>query len=61
MALGKTTEAWDTTLIDAQFGFAPGTSFSAAAKKTFDKALDARRRRGRGAVKERFAARGITF
>jgi len=61
VALGKTTEAWDTTLIDAQFGFAPDTSFSAAAKKTYDKALTRDGAAAAAAVKKRFAARGITF
>ena len=60
--LGLSTRAWDATLIDAQFDFAPGTSFSAAAKATYDKAIA----RGDGqpaadAIKARFAARGITF
>ena len=31
--------AWDTTLIDSQFDYAPDTSFSAAAKATYDAAL----------------------
>jgi Fungalysin metallopeptidase (M36) len=60
-ALGLGTQAWDTTLIDAQFGFAPDTSFSAAAKATYDKA---RARDGAAAaalVKDRFGARGIRF
>jgi hypothetical protein len=60
-AMGKTTRAWDTTLIDAQFRFAPDTSFSAAAKATYD---TARTRDGAAAaalVKAKFAARGITF
>ena len=61
VALGKTTEAWDTTLIDAQFGFAPDTSFSAAAKKTYDKALTRDGAAAAAAVKQRFNDRGITF
>ncbi len=59
--LGKTTAAWDTTLVESQFSYAPGTSFSAAAAATYATAL---RRDGRAAaaqVKQRFAARGITF
>ncbi len=60
-SLGLTTARWDTTLIDAQFDFAPGTSFSAAAKATYAKALARDGRRAAQLVKERFAARGITF
>ena len=49
VALGKTTRAWDTTLIDSQFDYAPDTSFSAAAEATYDTALarDGQRRRER--------------
>jgi hypothetical protein len=61
LAMGKTTRAWDTTLIDAQFGFAPDTSFSAAAKATYDKALARDGAAAAALVKDRFAARGITF
>jgi zinc metalloprotease ZmpB len=61
VALGKTTEDWDTTLIDAQFGFAPDTSFSAAAKKTYDKALTRDGAAAAAAVKKRFEDRGIKF
>jgi hypothetical protein len=60
-ALGLSTRAWDTTLIDSQFGYAPDTSFSAAAATTYATAL---RRDGRAAadvVRAAFAARGITF
>ena len=60
-AMGRTTRAWDTTLIDAQFRFAPDTSFSAAAKATYD---TARTRDGAAAaalVKAKFEARGIRF
>ena len=59
--LGLSTRAWDTTLIDAQFDFAPDTSFSAAAKATYDTALDRDGQAAANAVKARFAARGITF
>ena len=60
--MGLTTRDWDATLIDAQFDFAPDTSFADAAEATYEKALD----RGDGqaaanAIKARFAARGITF
>lgn len=61
VALGLGARAWDTTLVDSQFDYAPDTSFSAAAKATYDAALN---RDGAGAarlVKARFAARGITF
>ena len=61
VSLGKTTEAWDTTLIDAQFGFAPNTSFAAAARKTYEKALTRDGAAAAAAVKRRFADRGITF
>ena len=60
-AMGRTTRAWDTTLIDAQFRFTPDTSFSAAAKATYD---TARTRDGAAAaalVKAKFEARGIRF
>jgi hypothetical protein len=61
VAMGKTTKAWDTTLIDSQFGYASDTSFSAAAKTTY---LKAKSRDGQAAadlVRARFDARGITF
>ncbi|KRF22683.1 MULTISPECIES: M36 family metallopeptidase [unclassified Phycicoccus] len=61
VAMGKTTRAWDTTLIDAQFRFAPDTSFSAAAKATYDTALARDGAAAAALVKARFAARGITF
>jgi hypothetical protein len=59
--LGMTTRAWDTTLIDAQFDFAPDTSFSAAARATYDKALDRDGAAAAALVKAKFMARGITF
>jgi hypothetical protein len=55
------TRAWDTTLIDSQFGYAPDTSFSAAAKLTYDKALARDGAAAAEAVKTAFIARGITF
>ena len=61
VALGKTTKAWDTTLIDAQFRFTPDTTFSAAAKKTYAKALTRDGAAAAAAVKQRFKDRGITF
>ena len=60
-AMGRTTTAWDTTMIDAQFDFAPDTSFSAAAKAIYDKALARDGAKAAALVKDRFAARGITF
>ncbi len=61
VAMGKTTRAWDTTLIDAQFDFAPDTSFSDAAEATYQKALTRDGQAAADLVKARFAARGITF
>jgi hypothetical protein len=52
---------WDTTLVASQFDYAADTSFSAAAKATY---LTAQARDGQKAadlVRDRFAARGITF
>ena len=62
VALGKTTAAWDTTLINSQFGYAPGTSFSAAAKVTYDEAARAATvRRPAPSSRTRSPRRGITF
>jgi len=61
VAQRRTTRAWDTTVVESQFAYAPDTSFSAAAKATYDTAL---RRDGRAAaalVRSSFAARGISF
>jgi len=58
---GRGSRAWDTTLVDSQFDYLPDTSFSAAAKATYEKA---HARDGAAAavlVRDRFAARGITF
>jgi hypothetical protein len=60
-AHGKTTRAWDTTLISSQYDYAPDTTFSAAAKATYLKALELDGPTFADAVKARFAARGITF
>lgn len=60
-AMGKSARDWDTTLIAAQFNFDPKTSFSAAAKATYDSALTRDGQAFADAVKARFAARGITF
>ncbi|MEO6512168.1 MAG: M36 family metallopeptidase [Nocardioides sp.] len=59
--LHKSTAAWDTTLIDSQFGYKAGTSFSAAAKVTYLKALARDGAAAAALVKDKFAARGITF
>ncbi|HEY6933813.1 MAG TPA: M36 family metallopeptidase [Marmoricola sp.] len=59
--LGLSTADWDTTLVDSQFGYAPNTSFSAAAKATWQKALARDGQRAATLVRARFAARGITF
>ena len=45
--LGFTTADWDRTLVDSQFDYAADTSFSAAAKATYAKAL-ANQGAGRG-------------
>ena len=55
------TRAWDTTLIDSQFRYAADTSFSAAARATYETALQRDGAAAAAKVKERFAARGITF
>lgn len=59
--LGKTTQAWDTTLVLSQFSYAADTSFSAAAQATYLTALARDGVPAADAVKARFAARGITF
>jgi Zn-dependent metalloprotease len=61
LALGKSSAAWDTTLIDSQFRYAPDTSFSAAAKATYATALTRDGVEAAAMVKARFAQRGITF
>jgi len=59
--LGLTTADWDRTLVDSQFDYAPDTSFSAAAKATYLKALDNEGPAAAALVKARFEARGISF
>ena len=59
--MGRTTRAWDTTLVKSQFAYAPGTSFSAAAKATYDTALARDGSAAANLVRSRFEARGITF
>ena len=61
LGLGLTTADWDTTLIDSQFDYAPDTSFSDAAKATYEKALDRDGQAAADVVRDAFAARGITF
>ena len=61
VALGLGTRRWDTTLIASQFDYAPDTSFSAAAATTYELALARDGVAAASLVKERFAARGITF
>jgi hypothetical protein len=60
-ALRLGSRAWDTTLVDSQFDYAPDTSFSAAAKATYHKALQRDGVRAANLVRDRFAARHITF
>ncbi|MET1060361.1 MAG: M36 family metallopeptidase [Nocardioides sp.] len=61
VAAGKTTAAWDTTLIDSQFDYAPGTSFQDAARVTFAAAVRRDGPKYGTIVKDAFARRGITF
>jgi len=59
--LGLSSAAWDTTLIDSQFDYAPDTSFADAAHATYEKALTRDGQQAADLVRDRFAARGITF
>ena len=61
VALGFGTRDWDRTLVDSQFGYAPDTSFSDAARTTYDEALANEGRRAAAAVKAAFADRHIYF
>ena len=61
VALGLGTRAWDTTLVDSQFGYAADTTFQAAAKVTYDAALKRDGRQAAAAVRAGFAARHIYF
>ena len=54
-------EAWDTTLINSQFAYSADTTFQAAARATYDEALDRDGAAAARLVREKFAARGITF
>jgi len=60
-AKGLGAQAWDTTLVDSQFDYAPDTSFSAAARAICAKALTRDGREAANLVRDRFAARHITF
>lgn len=59
-ALGLSTRAWDTTLVQSQFDYAPDTSFDAAASVTYQVALARDGQAAADLVKARFAASGIT-
>jgi len=61
IGLGLGSRAWDTTLIDSQFSYAPDTSFQAAAKATYDAAYARDGRKAAAAVRDAFAARHIYF
>ncbi|HWJ10676.1 MAG TPA: M36 family metallopeptidase [Nocardioides sp.] len=59
-ALGLTSRDFDTTVIDAQFDFAPDTSFDAAATAIYHKALTRDGADAAAVIEDAFAARGIT-
>jgi zinc metalloprotease ZmpB len=61
VGLGFTTRDWDRTLVDSQFDYAPDTSFGAAAKATYLKALANQGPVAADAVRDAFADRHITF
>ncbi|HET8961057.1 M36 family metallopeptidase [Nocardioides sp.] len=61
IAQGLGSEAWDTTLISSQFAYAPATTFQAAAEATYREALTRDGAKAARLVRDRFAARGITF
>ncbi len=59
--LGETTRDWDTTLIAAQFDFAPDTSFQAAARATYaGNGAGARGQLGRRSWSRRRSRRGAS-
>ena len=60
-SLGLGSRRADTTIIDAQLDFAADTSFSAAAKATYDTALARDGAKAASLVRTAFANRGITF
>ncbi|GAA1475618.1 hypothetical protein GCM10009623_00640 [Nocardioides aestuarii] len=57
--LGVGSAAWDTTLIVSQFGYAPGTSFAAAAQQAVDTAAQRDGTAAADAVRAEFVERGI--
>ena len=59
--LGFTTRDWDRTLVESQFDYAPDTSFSDAARATYETALAEQGPSAAAAVEDAFADRGITF
>jgi hypothetical protein len=59
--LGLSTAAWDTSLVQSQFSYTPGTSFGQAAQATYRTVLSRDGAAAAALVKDRFAARGITF
>jgi hypothetical protein len=61
ISLGLGSRRADTTIVDAQFDFAPDTSFSAAAQAIYNKALARDGVKAANAVRTAFANRGITF
>ena len=60
VGLGLGTRRADTTIIDAQFGFAPDTSFAAAARTTYQTALARDGAAAAAVVRNAFLARGIS-
>jgi hypothetical protein len=61
VSLGLGTRAWDTTLVDSQFDYAPATSFQDAALATYRTALRRDGAKAAAAVRAGFAARHIYF
>lgn len=58
-AAGLESGDWDTTMLLAQFDFAPDTSFTAAAQEIYDEVVE-REPEMAQAVQDQFAFRGIT-
>ena len=48
-------------MVDSQFGYAPGTTFAAAARTTYDRARARDGKKAADLVRARFAARGISI
>jgi hypothetical protein len=59
--LGLSTRAWDTSLVQSQFSYAPDTSFGAAASATYRTVLGRDGAKAAALVRGKFKARGITF